>query len=85
MRARHMQFAARDRHQNSCLLEVQYDAVRARNSTQQFFESAIGSQPVDLTAGILQSGLTLIGEIQISRTGKDQVVGAFEVLDLTSV
>jgi hypothetical protein len=35
--------------------------------------------------GILQSGLTLIGEIQISRTGKDQVVGAFEVLDLTSV
>jgi hypothetical protein len=42
-------------------------------------------QPVDLAAGILQSGLTLIGEIQISRTGKDQVVGAFEVLDLTSV
>ena len=77
--------AARDRHQNSRLLEVQHDAVRAGNSIQQFFENAIGSQPVDLAAGILQSGLTLIGEIQIARTGKHQVVGAFEVLDLTSV
>jgi hypothetical protein len=48
--------APRDRHQNSRLLEVQHDAVRAGKSIQQFFENAIGSQPVDLAAGILQSG-----------------------------
>jgi hypothetical protein len=38
-----------------------------------------------LPLGSCSPGLTLIGEIQISRTGKHQVIGAFEVLDLTSV
>ncbi|CAM3718679.1 hypothetical protein BOBR111200_04610 [Bordetella bronchialis] len=64
------------------LVAVQGDAIGAGHIVQQAIQLAGRRQPVHAPRGIVQAGLSLVGEIEIARGIEGQVVGPLEAFGI---
>ena len=62
------------------LVRRQHQPVRARHVIQQQFEPAVGAQPVEPPARVVQPALALVGQIKIAVAGEHQIVQPLEAL-----
>ena len=55
-----------DRHKQEALVVGQHDAIGAGYVGEQHVQPSVGCQAVDAACGVVQSGLSLVGEIQVA-------------------
>jgi len=71
---------ARGRDVELILGRTQHDPVRTGNRIDQKLRRAALAQPTDASGRIVQTGLTLVGEIEIAVAREHEVVHALEAL-----
>ncbi len=77
--------AARDRDVEDVLRAVEHDAVGTWHGVDDQLEPAVGAQPIDAAGRVVQTGLSLVGEIKIAVAGENQIVDALEALGPASL